>query len=183
MPGRTFIQLSGFRRGLRMAVQLHKTEPPKEPLAVTHPQLAAEWHPAKNGNLTPKDVTYGNGKPVWWLCQKGHEWQASCNSRTSGGKGSGCPYCSNRGGGKANCLAAIHPDLARQWHPTKNGDLRPEDVSAGTHQKAWWQCPKGDDHEWEASIVSRVRGAGCPCCRGLKATRSTCLAATHPEIA
>ena len=82
-----------------------------------------------------------------------------------------------------NSLLRTQPEIAAEWHPSKNGNLRPEDVTAGTHQKAWWQCSKGDDHEWEASIVSRARGAGCPCCSGRKATRSTCLTVTHSEIA
>jgi Probable Zinc-ribbon domain len=43
-----------------MAVQLEKTERPKEPLPVTHPQLAAEWHPTKNGDLRPENVAAGS---------------------------------------------------------------------------------------------------------------------------
>ena len=34
----------------------------KEPLSVTHPDLAKEWHPTKNGELTPNDVTAGSDK-------------------------------------------------------------------------------------------------------------------------
>ncbi len=57
------------------------------------------------------------------------------------------------------------PDLAAQWHPTKNGDLRPQDVVAGSRRKVWWQCPKG--HVWQAAIASRAGGgAGCPVCAG-----------------
>ena len=36
-------------------------------LAETHPDLAKEWHPTKNGNITPKMISAGNGKKVWWL--------------------------------------------------------------------------------------------------------------------
>ena len=31
-----------------------------------YPHLVKEWHPTKNGDLTPKDVTYGSNKKVWW---------------------------------------------------------------------------------------------------------------------
>ncbi len=62
-------------------------------------------------------------------------------------------------------LAITHPDIALQWHPTKNGGLGPEDVVAGSNKKVWWQCPKGPDHEWEAVLSSRTgRGSGCPVC-------------------
>ena len=28
-------------------------------------------------------------------------------------------------------LAETHPEVAKQWHPTKNGDLTPYDVTKG----------------------------------------------------
>jgi len=46
-------------------------------LKVFNPGLAAQWNPVKNGDLTPGAVTPGSGKKVWWLCEKGHEWQAT----------------------------------------------------------------------------------------------------------
>ena len=59
-------------------------------LEVANPELAAEWHPTKNGALTPSDVTPGSGKKVWWICQNGHEWETYIYNRK---KGHGCPYC------------------------------------------------------------------------------------------
>ena len=38
----------------------------------SYPELVKEWHPTKNGDLTPKDVTHGSSKKIWWLCSKGH---------------------------------------------------------------------------------------------------------------
>ena len=50
---------------------------PGDSLAARRPRLAAEWHPTKNGNLQPSDVTPGMGKRVWWRCSADpdHEWQ------------------------------------------------------------------------------------------------------------
>ena len=53
-------------------------------LQVTNPTLAKEWHPKKNGDLTPKDVTPGSNKVVWWICKRGHEWQTSVSHRNKG---------------------------------------------------------------------------------------------------
>ena len=36
------------------------------------------------GNLGPKDMTPGSPKKIWWLCEKGHWWQASVRCRTRG---------------------------------------------------------------------------------------------------
>ncbi|MEO1926647.1 MAG: zinc-ribbon domain-containing protein [Gammaproteobacteria bacterium] len=58
------------------------------------PDIAKEWHPDKNTNLTPNDFTHGSDKKVWWLCFKGHSYDSRISNRTSLNRG--CPYCSGR---------------------------------------------------------------------------------------
>lgn len=65
-----------------------------------------------------------------------------------------------------NDLATVRPDLAKEWHPTKNDGLLPTDVTAGSGKKVWWLCPLG--HEYQATIHDRNRSTGgtrCPICR------------------
>jgi hypothetical protein len=153
-------------------------------LATTNSYLAKQWHPTKNRDLTPFDFTENSGKRIWWKCDKGddHEWESSINNRN---KGSGCSICSNHTVVLSNCLATTHPELAKQWHPTENGDLTPYDVHDGSHDKVWWKCDKGDDHEWEQRVDSHTQSAAaiCPFCSNMKVSKSNCLATTHPEIA
>ena len=52
-----------------------KLVPGKNDLATTHPQLASEWHPGKNGDLTPQDVMFGQARKVWWFCPEGHSYR------------------------------------------------------------------------------------------------------------
>ena len=59
-------------------------------LEESHPDLAAQWHPNKNGTRTPADVSAGMTLKVWWLAH-GHEWDARVQHRAK--SGSGCPYC------------------------------------------------------------------------------------------
>ncbi len=62
-----------------------------ESLAANFPELAAEWHPHKNGDLAPEQVEPDHRMTAWWLCSKGHEFQAVVRSRTrSHGR---CPRC------------------------------------------------------------------------------------------
>lgn len=140
-----------------------RAAPGENDLASQRPDLAAQWHPVRNGSLTPEQVVSGAHKRVWWLCEKGHEWQAMVKSRSNG---CGCPVCSNRKLRPGeNDLATTHPELVRQWHPEKNGQLTPRDLVAGTRRKVWWRCGKG--HEWRAAVASRANGAaGCPVCAG-----------------
>ena len=125
--------------------------------------LLSEWDAAANAPLTPADVSYGSKTKVWWTCARGHHWQASVQKRTT--TGTGCPICSGRQVlAGFNDLATTQPALARQWHPTKNGERRPTDFTAASHAKVWWRCERG--HAWQAEIKSRVKGAGCPICAG-----------------
>ena len=131
-------------------------------LAEAAPLLAEEWHPKKNGQLTPKDITKGSHQKVWWLGKCGHEWDASVRERV---RGYGCPICAGkRVLAGYNDLATMFPEIANQWHPTKNGELTSDQVVAKSHKKIWWICDKG--HEWESPIDNRTRGRGCPVCTG-----------------
>lgn len=148
------------------------------------PHLLDQWHPEKNGDVHPNNVAAGSNKKFWWKCPvaNDHEWQASPNYRVC--MKSGCPCCAGFKVVPSNCLATIRPDLAAQWHSTKNGNLTSHDVVAGTARRVWWKCPVADDHEWESTISNRVYlNTGCPCCKGKKVVESTCLATTHPELA
>ena len=145
-------------------------------LATKHPDLAAEWHPTKNGNLTPDKVTYGSKKVVWWFLpyddpETGKhfdfEWEAPICVRIAE---KGCPFlCGQAVWPGYNDLATNYPDLAAEWHPTKNSDLQPSGITCGSNQKVWWYFPYDDpetgkhfDFEWEAKVSNRVEGNGCP---------------------
>lgn len=155
-------------------------------LATIIPELIDEWHPTKNGVLTPNDITACSSKKIWWKCInidcEDHEWIASPNDRV--GKKSGCPYCSGAKVCKANCFATIMPDLIKEWHPTKNGLLTPYNIVSQSNKKVWWKCPKYNDHEWDASPGSRISmKSGCPCCHGTKVCESNCLTTIRPDLA
>lgn len=131
-------------------------------LSTTRPGLVHQWHPTKNGTLTPKDVSFGSSKKVWWLCPEGHETQAVVWSRSSG---KGCSTCSGHNHPLVlgeNDLETLSPEIADEWHPTKNGSLTPRDVTRASGRRVWWMCKKG--HEWETCVYTRARGAGCPKC-------------------
>lgn len=132
-----------------------------KPLSETNPELAAEWHPTKNGTLKPSMIRAGSSRVVWWLGKCGHEWPTRVVHRKNG---IGCPYCSNQ---KVlvgfNDLQTKFPDIAAEWHPTKNIDLKPTMVVWSSNKKVWWLGNCG--HEWQAAISPRTRlGVGCRQC-------------------
>ncbi|MBQ8040323.1 MAG: hypothetical protein IJ274_10725, partial [Lachnospiraceae bacterium] len=73
------------------------------------------------------------------------------------------------------------PLLAKEWHPKLNGFLKPEMVSWSSGEKVWWLGICG--HEWQASIINRQKGNGCPICCGQKVLIGfNDLATTNPDI-
>lgn len=140
----------------------------KDNLGSRYPDVAKEWDREKNGEKCPRDFSPSSGKSVWWLCPKcGHSWQAQISNRTNG---SGCPCClSNKVvvAGK-NDLATTHSYLAKEWHPTKNGNLTPQMVTYGAGRKVWWLCP--NNHAYEAQVMHRSHGTECPKCHAGRQT-------------
>ena len=143
-----------------------KASPEQNSLAKQFSTLAAEWDDEKNAPLTPRDVTPGSHKLIWWRCPKGHSWRAAVYSRTT--LGTGCLVCTGRQAlAGENDLATLYPDIAAQWDEEKNGALRPSSVTAGSNRRVWWRCEKG--HSYRAVIAQRVqRGGGCPYCANRK---------------
>ena len=154
-------------------------------LARESPQFTAEWHPEKNLPNTPDTVLASSIYKAWWRCttNSDHIWQAQVRSRVDGK--SKCPLCRNtQAHERLPSLSEFDPELAKQWHPTKNGSLDPSQVTAGTHRKVWWQCTKDSSHEWIAGVRNRARLArGCPFCPTItgRVSRGKSLAEKFPQ--
>lgn len=126
-------------------------------LADTHPHLVKRWHPGKN-QTSPQAVTASHTGSVWWTCEEGHAFERSPLQMTTDDS---CPHCALA----SDSLAARFPDVAAEWHPHRNGDLRPDQVDPEHKMTAWWLCSKG--HEFSGSVRSRTRSHGrCPHCYG-----------------
>lgn len=142
-------------------------------LAYCNPEVAYEWHPTKNGSLTPEKVSKASRRKVWWLGKCGHEWLMTVSDRTrpvyhaKNGKihkPQGCPYCC----GKRilvgfNDLQSNYPEIAAEWHPTKNENMKPTDITAGSNKLVWWLGKCG--HEWKSTTNQRCNNnSQCPIC-------------------
>ena len=168
-------------------------------LRSTHPCLSAQWHPTLNEDLRPEDVTAQSHKSVWWLfpyndLQSGNyyefTWKAPIYNRANG---EGCPFLTGNAVWVGyNDLETFRPDLALQWHPTRNKDLRPDGVTTGCKRNVWWLLPYDDpttgkhyDFEWQASVQDRVKGKGCPFLSVAPAVWKgfNDLSTTHPAVA
>jgi hypothetical protein len=148
------------------------TKKVKQPLTVTHPELAKEAD-----GWDPSTITYGSSKKVGWKCNLGHRWEAKIDNRTI--HKSGCPYCTNR---KVlpgfNDLLTTHPHIGNE---ADNWD--PRTVTSGSHLPKKWKCNLG--HKWEVNVNSRTsQDSGCPTCSNKRVEIGfNDLATTRPDIA
>ena len=128
-------------------------------LQTINPKLAAEWHPTKNGNLKPTDVRCWSNKKVWWVCNNGHQWIATINSRS---RGNGCKVCAGQSAiPGVNDLLSQNPDLAAEWDYDKN-NLGPDCYAIRSNVPVWWIC-KDCGFSWKASPDTRSH-SDCPKC-------------------
>ena len=140
-----------------------------------YPEIAKEWHPSKNGNITAEMVAPMSNKVVWWLGKCGHEWKMSIQDRTN--QKCGCPICAGkRIISGVNDLLYKYPQLCEEWYYEKNDvlGLYPNKVSSFSEKKAWWKCSKCGNI-WLTKIDARTRkGSGCPKCGRIKADIGRC---------
>jgi hypothetical protein len=160
--------------------------------------ISAQWHPTKNGKWTPSDFSRSSNYEATWHCGKREEcgcyhiWNSSISNRTK----RGCPWCCCQKRCQhmmdmTHSLQAKYPEIAKQWHPTKNGNVSPNQITACSGDEYWWLCPKkcpqGCEHAYKMIVSNKVKGQGCPftgCCASSKRfCIHTSLETTHPEIA
>ena len=95
-------------------------------------------------------------------------------------------------------LKAFVSDADVQWHPRRNGDLKPEDVPYNYGGEVWWKCPKGEDHVWKTICRARVDTANkrlernilhvflsilaCPFCSNNRLSKTNSLSTRYPEL-
>jgi hypothetical protein len=143
------------------------------------PDLCNEW--SNTNKISPKDVTLGSCTSVAWMCSIcGYIWNTKVCYRTTGDK-TGCPACAGKITTNKNSLVILFPEIAAEWHPTKNGNLKPSDVTCSSSKNVWWLCKKCGS-EWDAKIPDRTRkGSGCPVCAGKRVSQNDNLVTHYPE--
>lgn len=134
-----------------------------------YPELVKEWNYEKNKDKKPSQFLKKSGYKVWWKCSIcGYEYETEIRSKVL--SGIGCPLCSRKRTGDINAkpikgkndLETMYPNLLKEWNYEKNKKI-PSTYLAKSNKKVWWKCRYG--HEWQASIVNRVKGRNCPICK------------------
>jgi hypothetical protein len=182
----------------------------KKSLLALRPDIAVHWHYELNGELRPEQVTCYSHKRVWWRCRRNSEHSFKlpvANRITMSGD---CDRCRGKYVTDENRLTLCFPEVAAEFHPTKNRMLYPEsaansrwfrnyfapgeepkrnrkltaaDLPVNAEQLIWWQGKCGPAHDWRATVYDRTHGHGCPFCAGKQVAPDRSLLATFPAAA
>jgi hypothetical protein len=129
-------------------------------LATLRPDVAAWWHPTKNGELTPDRVRPFSEKTVWWQCPDGHDFRSTISPLSRRNRQT-CPVDSGRvlipG---VNDLATKEPDLAKDWNAALNGVDASQTVPGRVER--YGTC--ADGHTQCSTVANRRRAGGCTRC-------------------
>jgi hypothetical protein len=139
-------------------------------LGAKHPEIAKYWSQEHN-YLTPFDILPNTHTKYWWKCDKGHIFEMSGGHRVCGEQK--CGLCFGNEISEETQLTNHSPEVAAEWHPTKNGTMTPNMFSYGERYPAWWKCSKG--HEWKTRIDTRCSNKrNCPNCNPIGYSKAAC---------
>lgn len=176
-----YVNWSSIKNGCNCAVCRGYQTGKYHSLKYLRPELCEEW--SELNKISPLDVTIGSDKDIIWECNICHEkWTEKVYKRVSDNHG--CPFCSSHRVSDKNRLSILYPEISEQWHPIKNGNLKPSDFSYGSSHSAWWLC-KNCNNEWETKTISeRTFGiGGCPFCSGQRVSDKNRLSILYPDVA
>jgi len=145
-------------------------------ISITHPEIAKQWHPTKNGDLRVENFTYGSGKKVWWKCDREdcHEWECIVQNRT---KGNGCPFCANQKICKQeecnSCKIKTFASSNKSQYWSDKNPVKSYEVFISAKLKYLFNCDKCN-HEFSASLNNISTGYWCPYCVNLKLCEDNC---------
>lgn len=160
----------------------------QDSILVRYPHLAAEadHERAAAMGLDFVHIAPGTKVPLPWRHPIGdggiHRWLQAGTSRVH--MRAGCSVCRGYRADHTTSLATLAPELAQQWHPTRNGERTPGSVTPGSRHIAAWLCTQCT-YDWCARVSSRaLDGNGCPRCAGQEALTGdpTTLAVAQPQL-
>lgn len=139
-------------------------------LSIVYPESLDQWDYNKNQKL-PQNYGYKSKTKVWWTCKENHSFKRAIYKQVE--SKIKCTVC--------HSLPFQYPEIAKEYHPTKN-DRDVNTLTSWSKFDSWWLCPKG--HEYQSTVGDRIhKNCGCPYCSGRYATPKYNLKIHSPEIA
>jgi len=134
-------------------------------LGKKYPKLLAEY--CLSNERDPFTIPCGSSIKVQWKCSTcAYIWEAAPSTRTSRTQPSNCPACARSVPSAVTNLGVCFPEIAKEFHSTKNAPLTTKTIMPSTKTIIWWFCAK-HNYEWQAAVGARTAGnsPGCKYCK------------------
>ncbi len=129
---------------------------------------AQYWHPTKNGNLQPRDITLKSGRKIWFLCPEcNHDFDIIPKDITI--RNRWCRFCANQqlcdNDSCELCYSKsfASSDKSQYWIYEMNNNIKPRDVFKSTGSSFWFKCIDCS-HSFNAILNDISSGRWCPFC-------------------
>ncbi|TFD20872.1 DUF559 domain-containing protein [Cryobacterium sp. TMT4-10] len=130
-------------------------------IRVTAPEMFSQWHPTRNDGIDPAKVGEDSKRLIWWRdLNCGAEWAERPADRNRRYR-LRCPECQTI----LDSLGWVCPGLAAEWSPENPETAWHVRPSGQSDYVPTWICTNNSTHVWQATLVSRNAGSGCPDCR------------------
>ena len=127
-------------------------------LTTRRPDLAMEAY-----GWDPREVVIGSARKLSWICQNGHKWRTTVDSRISG---RGCPSCA-KSGFDPNEKSWLYFLNHTEWKLLQIGITNHPENRLTSHSKLGWEVIElrgpMDGHlvqDWETAILSHIKRQG-----------------------
>jgi very-short-patch-repair endonuclease len=150
-------------------------------LEVLFPVIACQWHPTKNGDVSPKHLPPQSNKEFWWTCEFGHEWKAAVSSRHR----ANCPKCYKQSHYKKPNVKLKTSRISMELYEFQENYHEYLNLYINSTKKVKWKCSDCGDI-WENTIRKRTaENQGCPYCGEKKVAPSkwNALSTKFPNLA
>ncbi len=178
---------------------IYKMSKKVNPKIRTVPELVNQIHPTLNENIDKiLDLSVGSHKKIIWKCLEKsdcgciHTYEMEIRYKYSNNIDI-CSYCNGTKYCEHQKFSKLYPELAKCWHPTKNGDFEMDDYTPGSHYNAWWICNDaecGCIHEYQQIIYVKMDSyknlkdgqSHCTYCNDTHCDYHKSLAYLRPEL-
>lgn len=127
--------------------------------AACNPRLLKQWDYSKN-TIKPNQIFSHYTKKVWWVCERGHEWEATPSHRVN--RSGECWFCIKQISEPEDSFFRLNPHIEKFYSSTNL--LQKEFIKNNSNFSACWECPTCKDIWVERFADIRLRTNFCLNC-------------------
>lgn len=125
-----------------------------------YPEIAEEWNYEKNKDIDINKIAAGSHLAVWWICDKGHEFQTTVLKRIYENRS--CGKCKINNKKYDTSFGVAYPEILKEWDYENNENIDPFAINKNSRIIVAWKCQ--NNHKYKLGVCTRIEKEDCPYC-------------------